>query len=165
MTALFDLASEYRESADKLADMEMDEQTIADTLEGMSGDLSTKATNIARLMRNLTVTAIAIKDAEAQMAARRKAITNRVDRLNDYLLGGMQYAGITRIESPQFVISIAKNPASVDVFEPALLPTDYFRFFEPPEPEPNKTAIKAAIQSGADVPGARLVQTNRLSIK
>ena len=33
MTALYELAAEYRADAEKLADMDLDEQTLADTLE------------------------------------------------------------------------------------------------------------------------------------
>ena len=39
MTSLYDIAAEYRQTADKLADLDLDEQTISDTLEGMSGAL------------------------------------------------------------------------------------------------------------------------------
>jgi hypothetical protein len=36
---------------------------------------------------------------------------------------------------------------------------------EPPAPRPDKAAIKDAIKAGRDVPGARLVQSDRLEIK
>ena len=39
MTALYELAAEYRADAEKLADMDLDEQTLADTLEGLGGEL------------------------------------------------------------------------------------------------------------------------------
>lgn len=42
MTALFILAKEHRALADKLHDLDLDDQTIADTLEGESGDLVEK---------------------------------------------------------------------------------------------------------------------------
>jgi hypothetical protein len=39
MTALYEIAHQYRADADKLADMDLDEQTLADTLDSLSGDL------------------------------------------------------------------------------------------------------------------------------
>ena len=86
MTALYELAHDYRNAADKLADLDLDPQTIEDTLESLSGDLEVKATNTAMLIRNLEASAAAIGDAEAQMAARRKALENRAKRIKDYVL-------------------------------------------------------------------------------
>ena len=39
MTALFILAAEHRALSDKLHNLELDDQTIADTLEGEGGDM------------------------------------------------------------------------------------------------------------------------------
>lgn len=165
MTALYVLAEEFRTAADKLADLDLDDQTIADTLEGMSGELELKAQNVAMFARNLEATAAAIKEAEASMAARRKAIETRADGLRRYLLTSMQVAGIQKIECPFFKLTVRDNPAAVEIFEPGLVPSDFMRQPEPPPPAPDKAAIKAALQSGADVPGARLTRGVRLEIK
>jgi len=165
MTSLYDISAEYRAAADKLADMDLDEQTIADTLEGMSGELEVKAQNVVMFTRNLESTAAAIKEAETQMAARRKALENRAEGLRRYLLGSLQYAGVQKIECPYFRITIQDNPPAVDVFEPGLLPAEYMRQPDPPPAAPDKAAIKDALKAGKDVPGARLVQGKRLAIK
>lgn len=165
MTALYLLAHEYRAAADQLADMDLDDQTIADTLEGMAGELEVKATNVAMMARNLEATAAAIKDAEVRMAARRKTLERRSQWLRHYLLESMQHAGIKRMECPQFVLAVRDNPARVDVFEQALVPAHFLRQPEPPPPEPDKMAIKKALESGADVPGCRLTKTQRLEVR
>jgi len=165
MTALYELAAEYRADAEKLADMDLDEQTLADTLEGLSGELEVKAQNVIMFTRNLEATAAAIKEAEAQMAARRKALENRAAGLRRYVLENMQFAGIQKIECPLFKLSIRDNPAAVDIYEPGLIPAQYMKQPEPPPPAPDKTAIKAAITAGTDVPGARLTKGTRLDIK
>jgi hypothetical protein len=165
MTALYVLAQQYRADADKLADMELDDQTLSDTLEGMGGELELKAENVVMFARNLEVTAAAIKDAEAQMAARRKAMESRAASLKRYVLENMQIAGIQKIEGPLFKLSIRENPPSVEVFELDLIPLEYMTQPEPPPPAPNKTAIKAAIAAGVDVPGAKVNRTTRLEIK
>jgi hypothetical protein len=165
MTALYLLASEYRAAADRLADMDLDEQTVADTLESISGDLEVKAKNVAAFARNMETTALAIKDAEEGMAARRKAIERRVASLRAYLLANMQTAGIKRIESPEFVITVRDNPPAVDAFDPEQIPDGYWTSPPPPPPVLNKTKIKEAIKSGEQVPGARLTQGQRVEIK
>lgn len=164
MTALFLLADEYRAAAEKLADLDLDEATVADTLESLSGDLEVKARNVAAFARNLEATAAAIKDHEAQMAARRKSLENRAAGLRRYLLTSMQVAGMTKIECPMFVLSIKSNPAAVEVYEPGLVPAEFMKTPEPPPPAPDKKAIAAAIKEGREVAGCRLTQGKRLDI-
>lgn len=165
MTALFDIAREYREAADKLADLDLPPEAIEDTLESLSGDLEVKATNTAFLIRNLEASAAAIKEAEAQMAARRKAIENRAARVRDYLLANMMVAGIQKIECPYFRMSVRDNPPAVEIYEPGLIPAEYMRQPEPPPATPDKTAIKEALRAGVDVPGCKLTIGKRLEIK
>lgn len=165
MTALYILAGEYRQAADKLADLDLDEQTIADTLESMSGDLEVKASNVAMFARNLEATAAAIKEAEAQMAQRRKAIEKRVENVKAYILRCMESAGIKKIDSPHLSLSVKANPPSVDVFDADQLPAQFMRQKPPPPPEPDKTAIKAVLTTGGEVPGARLIKGTRLEVK
>jgi len=165
MTALYDIAREYREAADKLADLDLPPEAIEDTLESLSGDLEVKATNTAFVIRNLEASAAAIKEAEAQMAARRKAIENRAARVRDYLLANMMVAGIQKIECPFFKLSVRDNPPAVEVYEPGLVPGEYMRQPEPPPPSPDKTAIKEAMKAGVDVPGCKLTVGKRLEIR
>lgn len=165
MTQLFLVAAQYRDMAAKLADLELDEQTIADTLEAEGGALVEKGTNVGFVIRNLEASAEAIKAAEAAMAARRKAIENRAARLRAYLLDGMRVAGIQKIDSPYFAISIRKNPPSVDVFDADQVPADYMKAPPPPPPAPDKKLIAQALKDGMDVPGCRLAQGERIEIK
>ncbi len=165
MTALYLLAEEYRAAAEKLADLDLDEQTVADTLESLAGSVEVKATNVAMFARNLEALAEQIDDAERAMAARRKAIARRAANVRAYLMRCMQATGIKKIEAPAFRIALRDNPAAVDVFDAAQVPAEFMRQPEPPPPSPDKSAIKEAIKSGADVPGCRLVTSQRVEIK
>jgi len=165
MTQLYVLAQDFRAVAEKLADMDLDEQTLADTLEGMAGELEVKATNTAMMIRNLEASAAAIKEAEAAMAARRKALENRAARVKDYLLANMLVAGIQKVECPYFKLAVRENPAAVEIYEPGLIPAQYMRQPEPPPPAPDKTAIKDALKDGQDVPGCKLTRGMRLEIR
>lgn len=165
MTSLYDIAAEYRQTADKLADLDLDEQTIADTLEGMSGALEVKAQNVVMFARNLEATATAIKEAETAMASRRKAIEHRAAGLRRYALSAMQFAGVQSIECPYFKLAVRKNPPAVEVFDAAQIPAQFMRTPEPPPPAPDKKAITEAIKAGQEVPGARLVSGERLEVR
>ncbi len=161
---LFDIANEYRNACVVLADLDLDPQTVADTLEGLSGELEVKAANVVGFTRNLEALAEAIKAEETRMAGRRKALENRAASLRAYVLSSMQAAGVQKIEGPRFKITIRSNPEAVDVFDAAQIPAAFMRQPEPPPPSPDKTAIKAALKAGTDVPGARLTQGQRLAV-
>ncbi len=165
MGTLFDLAAEYREAADTLAELDLPDEVVRDTLESMSGDLTAKATNIAAMCANWTALIAQIRDAEQRMAERRRKLEERADRVRGYLLNAMLYAGIERIDSPHFALAVKANPPSVRVEDPRQLPPEYLRAPEPPAPEPDKARIRAALASGLDVPGARLVRTRRIDIR
>jgi hypothetical protein len=161
---LYEIAVQYREDAHRLADLDMPAEVVTDTLDAMAGDLEVKAQNVVMFARDLQATATAIKDAEEQMAKRRKAIENRARHLLDYVQGCMETAEVQRIECPHFRLAIQAKPPSVDVYEPGLLPAQYMRTPEAPPPAPDKKAIADAIKAGEEVPGARLVQGTRLAI-
>jgi len=164
MTALYQLAADFRQAAETLADLDMPPEVVRDTLDSLAGDLELKAQNVALFSRNLEATAAAIKQAEGDMAKRRKALENRVQSLREYLMHSMQACGIKRIEGPYLRIGIRDNPEAVEVFDAAQLPAEFMRTPEPPPPAPDKAAIKAAIKAGQEVPGAKLTRSQRLDI-
>jgi hypothetical protein len=163
--ALYQLSGQLQQVAQQLADDGLDEQTIKDTLEAISGDFEDKAKAIVQMSRNFSALADSIKEAEAEMAARRKRLEARVASMKAYVLREMQAVGIERIDCPLFAVSIRKNPPSVDVFDPAQVPADYW--IEPPPPPKtiSKELIKKAIKDGFDVPGAKLSQGVRLNVE
>ena len=95
MTALFQLSAEYRQISDKLHDLDLDETTIADTLEGVGGELQEKAINVAKFFRNVESDAEQIEAAAKQMLERAKAMRKKADSLKRYLHTNMEKAGIT----------------------------------------------------------------------
>jgi hypothetical protein len=163
--SLFVIAEDYRAAAEALANMELDEQTLADTLEGLSGELEVKAANVAMFVRNLEATAEAIKTAEKQMADRRKALESRASRVRTYIKDSMSRAGITKIDSPYFSLAIKNNPASVVIDDEGVIPSEFMRQPEPPPPSPDKKAIGEALKAGSAIDGAHLEQGQRLEIK
>lgn len=165
LPALYTIANEYQEAAARLAELDLPEEVVKDTLEGLAGDLETKSTNVAMFVRNLEAMAEKMKEAEAEMAKRRMAIEARTERVRAYLKENMDRTGITKIECPYFTLKIAKNPAGVRVIDAAAIPDEYLRFPPIPEPAPDKTKIKKALQDGTVVPGCELEQGTRLEIK
>lgn len=164
MTALYLLASEYRSAALKLADLDLDPQTIADTLEGLGGELEHKAGNVAMMARAFDSDAAAMKQWSKDAADKAKAIEARAEGLRRYIASAMDATGLERIEAPGVTISFRKSSAVVIDGED-LIPAEYMRQKPPPAPEPDKTKIADAIKAGHEVPGAHIEQRRNLQVK
>lgn len=164
MTALFLLADEYRDAASKLADLDLDAQTVADTLEGMSGELEVKAQAVAHMVRSIEANSAAIAQWAKDAHERARTAQARADRLREYLSSTLQSCGIQRVEGPGITLAWRKSSAVV-VDEPDLIPQRYMRQPEPPPPVPDKKAIGELLKSGAAVPGAHIETRTHLQIR
>ncbi len=164
MSNLYEIAHSYRADVARLEELDLDDETFADTLEGLSGELEAKATNVIFYAKNLDALADSIKQAEEAMSTRRKALQRRSERLREYVKHNMLSSGILKISCDYFQIAIQNNPTSVDIFDAAQLPADYMREI-PAKFEPDKTLIAKALKDNFDVPGAKLNQSQRLVIK
>lgn len=162
---LYEISQQYRADLAQLEDLDLPAQTVADTLEGLGGDLSVKAQNVVGFSRSLHALAAAKREAAKAMQESADRIEKRAKDLEAYTLTCMQVAGIQKIECPWFTLSIAKNPAAVVIEDAALIPAAYMTDPKPPAPAPDKALIKKALQDGYDVMGAKLVQGVRLAIK
>lgn len=165
MTSLYTIASEYQSQLAQLADLDLDPQTVADTIEGLQGDVESKLRAVIAYSLDLDVVAAGAADAAKRMNERAKTLSWRVDALRAYALRHMQETGIGEVSTDEFGAKVAKKPPSVNVTDPALIPPAYMRQPEPPPPAPDKAAIAAALKTGASVPGCELVQGFRLAIK
>lgn len=164
-TALYKLVDQYQHLR-VLEDPEVPEEVVRDTLEGLTGEITIKATNVARFIANQDAFADAVEEAAKAMAERARRLRRRADGIRQYLLVQMQIAEIERIEAPEFTLAIRKNPPAVVVDSLEDLPSEYLAPPPPPpEPKADKKAIAAAIKAGAIVPGAHLEQSVRLEIK
>lgn len=167
MTALYNLTDQYLALENKLAQDGFDPQTIADTIESSEifDAIQNKAQAIEQIARNAEMHTSAI-DAEIERLQDLKEHRIKIATgLRNYLLTNMQRLNISKIESPLVSFSIKDNPPSVEIEDQLQIPAEYMKQPEPPTPKPNKQKIAADIKAGKQIPGARLVQTQRLVIK
>jgi len=167
MTALYVLSSQYAALADQLDRLDLDEKTIADTIEasGLVDDIQTKAQGVLMVAAESTKY-VPLIEMEIQRLKDLKATRERVAQgLRDYLKSCMESAGIEKIECPLWKVSIQKNPPAVEIFDTLSIPAAYMTEPKPVPPAPDKALIKQAIKDGFEVPGARMTQSTRLAIK
>ena len=164
MSTLFHIAAQYRADLALLADLDLDPQTVADTLEGMQGELQDKLRAVIAYSLDLDVLATGTEEAAKRMGELAKSRRARVQALRDYALTTMQGCGIGEVSTDEFAAKLAKKPASVNVLDASLIPAVLMRTPEPVS-VPDKASIAAVLKAGGVVPGCELVQGYRLAIK
>lgn len=159
---LYQCAAEVRQALDDLADTQ--EQWAQDTIEAVIGQFENKAAAVAAYALNLEAQENLLAEHIKTMQAKLKAAKNRKENLKAYLAHHMQAAGITEIKAQDgtFQASFRKSEA-VEVYDEAQIPDEFMR--EKITFEVNKTAIKEAVKTGREVPGAKLEVRQNLQIK
>jgi len=160
---LYKISNQYQEALLKLSDMNLPDEVVVDTLEGLKGELVDKGKNVAAYIRNLEADVYCIKKAAEQMIKRSSTIQRRADHLKSLLLDTMRVNEITEISCPWFVIKPKKNPPAVEVFDANLLSKKYKS--EVVTIKINKKLIASDLKLGAMVVGAQMKQDWRLDIK
>jgi hypothetical protein len=164
MTALYESVAQYRADLDALADLDIDDpQTIADTIECMAGALQDKLRAVIAYSLELDIEADGAGNAAKRMQERAKHLEARSKWLQAYALQAMQDTGIAEVATDEFAAKIAKTPPRVVIADDAAIPIEYLR--TKTVTEPDKTALKAAIQAGTTIQDVYLVTGFRLAIR
>lgn len=162
---LYELTTEYMELLAMLEDPDVDEDLIADTLEGIDGELEVKADGYARVMRQMDADAKAIKAEEERLANRRKSLENRAANLKSRLQQMMEITGKIKFKTELFSFGIQKNPAAVVIDEQYIenIPEEYLIR---QDPKIDRAKLKEDLKAGKDLEGiAHLEQTESLRIR
>lgn len=146
---LMDLAAQHRAVFEKLNEMDIDEQVVADTLEGLTGPLEEKATALIAWAETKDGEAEVIKKRRQLMFARQQALENRSARIRAYVFNAMKLAQIKVIETPEFKLRVKAGASKVIIDAPTQVPPIYMRFPDPPAPEIDKEKIKEALTAAA----------------
>ena len=157
MTNLYEMTSQMIGLKRLIDDGEMDEQALADTLDGLEGDLKVKAENLLGYVANVGSDVDAIDAEIKRLTGRKKVMVNNQNRLREYLRYNMDVGGIDKIECPLFTITLRKATQVVSVGDIEQLPDEYIRTTVAPD----KVAIKAALKAGIDVPGCEFQEGKR----
>lgn len=129
-------------------------QAISDTLDGISGELESKAQAVVLFIKNIESDAESISAEIERLQSRKKAIINKSESVREYLRFNMEKAGIQKIECPLFTIRCQKGREIAVIENQESLPDEFVTVKT--EIKPDKNAIAKALKEGIDVPGARL---------
>ena len=156
--SLMELFAEQRQIAEQLESAE----NPAELIESLDKAVQVKAAGIAIYLERLDSMTAALEETIKKLQARKKAFQNRKERLKEYTLAAMKRHDIQKIECPECTVSIQKNPPSADVYEPKMIPIEYWR---QPEPVLDKKTLLDDLKEGVVIQGARLRQTEGIRIR
>ena len=125
---------------------------------------SEKLEGIACWIKNLNADIKAIKDEEERLKERRIHLVNKVSSLSGYLehaLNGEKFS------TPRVAISY-RTSSAVEITDNVAF-VDWAKSYDPSlihiKAEPNKTAIKNALNGGMDIPLAQIVERKSMQVK
>lgn len=140
-------------------DMDTGEITDMDKLSELQIERETKLENIALWIKNLKAEEAALKAEKDAFAEREKQTKAKREKLSEWLTEALNGE---KMSTNKVAISFRKSE-SVKITDIDAIPMDYI--VETITESPDKTAIKAALKNGLDVPGCELELKNNISIK
>jgi Siphovirus Gp157 len=141
---------------------EIDEQTLADTLEGAT-DLNEAIEAIVRSALEDEVLVVALKHRIQEMRDRFSRIEYTASIKRRAALEAMERVELKKVVAPDFTVSVRPVGPSVIVIEEQEIPAS---FKVPQPPKLDKRKILEALKTGTTVPGALLSNNaNTLSIR
>lgn len=152
MTSLYDITEQYR----LLSEMDIDEQTLADTLESIDGEFEDKAINICHVISSMERNLQIIFMENTRLKSRHDAVKKRQQSLKDYLRDMMVQTENYKIVSPLFTISTIKPRDKVVILDASKLSENVLN--SKIVITPDKKLIKELIDSGEKVSGAILTK-------
>lgn len=162
MNTLYNLTAEYMELLNMSEEEELDPQVLADTLEGMDGELEQKAENYAMMINTLNGQADMLSAEIKRLTERKKTLENNSKRMKESLENAMNLTGKRKFKTLLFSFGIQKNPPVLVVDDESKVPEEFVKI----KKEIDKAALKKFVkdnENGLDF--AHLEQTESLRIR
>jgi hypothetical protein len=131
---------------------EADEQTLRDTLEGLSNLPEALGTVIRSYLEDLALAA-ALGMRISDMQERLKRIEGRAEKKRGVVATVMERADLKKLSEPDFTATLRAVPPSLLVMDEQQIPEPYWK---PQPPKLDRRGLLAALGSGQAVPGAVL---------
>src|SRR3974390_3482060 len=133
-------------------DPELDEQTLADTVEGLT-DVHEILAAIVRAALADEALASGLKGRITEMEERRERLEERALKRRQIVKDTMIELDLKKLTAPDFSVSIRPGMPALLVIDEAAVPSIYW---EPREPRLDRQGLLAELKQGAEITGVTL---------
>ena len=147
-------AATYRAIRDRIRaqDPQLDEQTLADTVEGLT-DLHEIVTAIIRAALADEALATGLKGRVAEMEERLARLQDRATKRRQIAKDVMVELDLKKLAAPDFTASLRPGLPALMVLDEAVVPSIYW---EPRDPRLNRQGLLADLKQGTEITGVTL---------
>ena len=131
---------------------DVDEETLADTLEGET-NLNAMLAEVIRSQLDDKAMVVACAIRIKEIGDRAKRLSDRAETKRNLVQHVMERAGLKKLTEPDMTVSLRATPVHVTITDAEIVPEEYWL---PQPPKLNKEAIKVALKDGKNVLGALL---------
>jgi len=141
-----------------------------DTLDGIEEAFEDKAVNVAIAVKSMRAEAEQLKAEKLRLAKRQTQKERTAERLEQYLLTSMQAIGRDKIDKPQAVIRVKKNPESTVIdneksFIEWAEANGYNDLLKYKDPDVRKKEVKDLLKRNVELPFVHLERKTKIDIK
>ena len=156
---LYEMTVATRQLYELLANEEIDEQTIADTLEAMG--VEEKLEGYCQVIRQYEAEKEMLKAEKERIDKKIKVTDNAVNRMKKAVMEFMKASGSTKSTAGTFTVALSTSKA-VNILDESKVPV---RFLVEQPPKIDKSAIRQELMSGAEIEGCELQINDGVRIK
>lgn len=163
---LYELTGEYRALEAAIDAGEIPEDAIADTLEGLTGEVDEKIDSIISLIKEKRSFTEAIAKEVAELQKRQKSAEKKAEWLEGYISRALEAMGRDKFESPRHKVTFRRSTALRITDEAALI--EWARKYAPDAVKVKESVSKDAITKlteSVNVPHVALEVRHNMQIK
>ena len=162
MSTMYELTDNFMAVLEMASDPEIPPEAIADTLEGIEGEIELKAQSYAIIIKELEGEAVKLKTEETRLLSKRKSLENNIKRIKDNLFNAMKITGKEKLKTDLFSFGIQKSPAKLVIDDSSLIPEKYY---VEQAPKLDEQRLKSDLKSGIECEYAHLEQGEHVRIR
>jgi len=164
---LYEITAQYQNIYALLQDPEFAEnEDILTALDQIEDAFENKAQQTIFMMKNIEAEIDPIDTEIKRLQAMKKARQNNIDRIKNRLRENMKAVGMSKLNCGLFSLSYRLQEANaVELDETEFLANNLDEDLVTVKVTPNKTEIKRRLKNGEEIIGARLVDSEVLTIR